>query len=585
MYFGKSFLDDLAERVDIVELVGRYVKLTKKGARYSGLCPFHSEKNPSFSVSPERQSCYCFSCNKGGDVISFVREMENLDFKDAVAFLCKEYHIPLPEDDGQQQSGLAARRQKIVEANTEAARWFRSQLYEPHGKEAVAYLQTRQLPQNIIDRFGLGYAPDSWDALTKALREKGFEDDILADAGLAGRNQQGGLYDFFRHKVIFPIIDSVGKVIAFGGRVLDDSKPKYVNTRETILFNKRNTLYGLNLAKRSKQGRMILAEGYMDVIALHMAGFDCAVATLGTALNEAQARMLGKYSKNVIIAYDYDTPGRNAAKRAIEILKPFEYAIKVVRIPDGKDPDDFIKKRGADAFEALLSGSEQDMEYRLFDLFEDYSMEDNSQRIAFLTEASLMLAGLRSAIEREVYAERVATLANVSKETVLLEVAKEQKKKQKQEQARAHREELRPAQPSKEKNRGIRYKNPACAIAEEGLINLLFSDPSLLSETGGLGEADFSVEHFGKIFALLKETVQQGEKLHMTLFGQILTPEEQANLAKILAKSPSVLHEKQAVADYLHTMRKEGLAKKSMDDEDALLEKIKLYKDRLGYGG
>ena len=356
-----AFKDELVARSDIVDVVSDYVTLTPKGGSFWGLCPFHGEKTPSFHVLPDRQLYHCFGCGKGGGVISFVMDVENLPYIDAVRLLAKRAGMEVPEDGMDQ--GRQRQRSRLLALNKEAARFFHSQLHSPVGQGGLQYLQNRGLSRGTMTRFGLGFAPDSWDSLIRAMAQKGFEKRDLLDAGLAVSNKKGGIYDRFRGRVMFPIIDLRGDVIGFGGRVLGDGTPKYLNSPDTPVFNKSRNLFALNLAKNTKQGRLLLTEGYMDTISLHQAGFDCAVASLGTSLTADHAKLLSRFTKEVILCYDGDTAGVQAANRAIPMLEKTGLKVRVLRITGAKDPDEFIKTFGREAFARLLDRSENYVAY------------------------------------------------------------------------------------------------------------------------------------------------------------------------------------------------------------------------------
>ena len=426
MAFPESFLQELAERNDIVDVVSSYVRLTKKsGSNLFGLCPFHSEKTPSFSVSPDKQIYHCFGCGKGGSVISFIMEIENLSFPEAVAFLANRAGMQLPE---QSDNSGAKKRQRLLALNRDAARFFHAQLKTPAGQPARDYLARRQLTAQTVTRFGLGFAPDTWDSLVRAMKALGYSEQELFDGGLVRHGRSGGVYDTFRNRLMFPVIDVRGNVIGFSGRILGDGEPKYMNSPETIVFSKSHNLFALNLAKKSKCGYIILAEGNIDVASLHQAGFDSAVASLGTSLTPEQARLISRYKSEVIIAYDNDGAGIKAAQRAIGILEKLDLKVKVLRMSGAKDPDEFIKLKGADAFRNLLEGSEDQVDYRLHAVTAKYDLSADEQKVEFLKEATELVARLPGAVERQVYAMRVASLSGVAADAVTAEVERRRKR-------------------------------------------------------------------------------------------------------------------------------------------------------------
>ena len=478
MAFPQRFLDELIDRTDIVDVVSSYVTLSKKGGNYFGLCPFHNEKTGSFSVAPDKQIYYCFGCHHGGGVIHFIMEIENLDFPDAVRFLAKRANMEVPEDNAGLEESRC--RQRVLAVNRDAARWFYQNLSRPEGAAVAAYMERRKISRKTAMDFGLGASLDSWDALLTAMQEKGYTKADLLAAGLVVANQKGRTYDKFRNRLMFPVIDVKGDVVAFGGRVLDKSEPKYMNTTETIVYSKRRNLYGINLAKKTKRPNFILCEGNIDVITLHQAGFDNAVASMGTALTTEQTKILSRYTKELVFCFDNDTAGQLATQKNIELLKDSEFTVRILQLPrrlvDGEyikqDVDDFIKFQGADAFEALLSGSANQMDYRMEAVAAKYDLSDPEQKIAYGGEISALIASLSNAVEREVYAGRAAETAGISRTAMLTEVERARKKKRGQERRTLQRENLNTAALRQPKDRTIRYDDLRSAMAEEGIIRL-----------------------------------------------------------------------------------------------------------------
>ncbi|MBQ3259296.1 MAG: DNA primase, partial [Clostridia bacterium] len=355
-----SFIQELIAKNDIESVVSSYVSLKRRGRNLVGLCPFHGEKTPSFNLYPETASFYCFGCGAGGDVITFIKRIENLSYIDAVKFLADRVGMTMPEHTFDDTA--AKQRVRILEANREAARIYHKCLYSEQGKMALDYYHSRGYTDATIRHFGLGYAPDSFWFLRDELRKKGFHDEELRVAWLCGRSQKGSIYDLFRNRVMIPIIDVRGNVIAFGGRVLDDSKPKYLNSGDTLVFKKTNNLFALNFAKQGKTDNLILCEGYMDVIALHQAGFTNAVAALGTSFTMEHARLLARYTDEVVLVFDADAAGQKGAQRAIGMLREIGMRVRLITVPDGKDPDEFIKRNGAERFKLLLDRAANDVE-------------------------------------------------------------------------------------------------------------------------------------------------------------------------------------------------------------------------------
>ena len=406
MAIPEKFITELTDRSDIVDVVSGYVRLTKRsGANLFGLCPFHSEKTPSFSVNRDKQIYHCFGCGKGGGVISFIMEIENLSYPEAIAFLARRAGMQMPEET---DSAESRKRARMFALNRDAARFFYAQLSEPAGEAARAYIRQRGISGAMVKNFGLGAAPDSWEALRRAMREKGYTDQELFDAGLVKRGKSGGFYDAFRNRLMFPVIDVQGRVIGFSGRILGGEGAKYINSPDTLVYDKGRNLFALNLAKKSKSGYIILSEGNIDVVSLHQAGFDSAVASLGTALTNEQARLISRYTNEVIIAYDSDGAGLKASQKAIGIFEKLDVKVRILRMSGAKDPDEFIKLKGAEAFRRLIEDSENQLDYQLGRIRSKYDLTVDEQKVDFVREAGELLAKIPDGVRREVYAQRVA---------------------------------------------------------------------------------------------------------------------------------------------------------------------------------
>lgn len=584
MPIPERFLDELIARTDIVDLVGEYVRLTKKGRNYWGLCPFHSEKTPSFSVSPDKQIFKCFGCGKGGGAINFIMELDSLPFRDAVGVLAKRVNLEVP-DTGGFSAGMKERREKLLTINKAAARVFHKWLYAPEGAAGLAYLQRRGLSRGTLTRFGLGFAPDRWDGLLTALAEQGWDKADLLDAGLAVSNKDGRIYDRFRNRVMFPIIDIRGDVIGFGGRVMDDSTPKYLNSPDTPVYNKSRNVFALNIAKKSRAGRVILTEGYMDTISLHQAGFDSAVASLGTSLTAEHAQLLARYFKDAVIAYDGDGAGVSAAQRAIPLLERAGLNVKVLRVKGAKDPDEFIKKYGPEAFARLLDKSENHIDYRLEQLRGRYDLSDDSQRVEFLREATGVIASLHSAVEREIYGGHAAQMAGISAEAMAQEVKKELRRRIQKEKKQQERRDLSPAIQLQPKARGMRYDNIRSARAEEGLLRLLILDESLFPAQPPLREEQFSSPLLGRAFTLLWQAREDGRAVTPAVLSEALTPEEMSHISAVCQQPESPQHARQALADYIRIVQEESDKRAGRQAADPLLAATEKYKDKKGTGG
>ena len=590
MAFPQSFLDELMARNDIVDVVGGYVTLISKGGSYWGCCPFHNEKTPSFHVLPDKQFYHCFGCKKGGGVINFIMDMENLSYPDAVRFLAKRANIPVPED---QRDGTDKLRRRILELNREAARFYYDLLQKPEGAAVQAYLDKRQIRRPIAVRFGMGAAPDSWDTLLREMTARGYTKAELISAGLAVQSKNGHIYDKFRNRLILPVIDVRGDVVGFGSRVLDKSEPKYMNTPETIAYSKRRVLYGLNLAKKTKRPNIILCEGNLDVVTLHQAGFDNAVASMGTALTQEQTRLLGRYTKELVLCYDNDNAGQLATQRALELLNNSEFSVKVLRLPnrmaDGKpakqDADDFIKNYGPDAFERLLNGSENGMEFRMAQIAGKYDLTDDRQRIAYAGEISLELAALENAVEREVYTVRAAEAAGLSADAMRMEVKRAFRKKAAADRKKQERRELNPSAVLQPQERGIRYENLRSALAEEGVIRLLMQDESLFPREAPLTQEDFSSPLLGRIFARLWQDRQAGHTVGLAQLSPLLTGQEMSHLTTIMQKPESTANAAKALQDYVTLIRQERKKRDGNSGSDPLADASNTFKETKGYGG
>ncbi|MCX8130219.1 MAG: DNA primase [Clostridia bacterium] len=427
--YPEEIIEEVRLNNDIVDVVSEYVRLERKGKDFFGLCPFHKEKTPSFSVVSTKQIFYCFGCGKGGNVINFVMNAENLDFIEAVKHLADRAHIQLPEGESSEEIERARIKQEILKINTEAARFFFNNLNNSAGENARQYLKRRKISEHTIRRFGLGYSLEDWDSLYKYLVEKGFDISQIKQSGLILSNKNGGYCDRFRGRVIFPIFDIRGNVIGFGGRVLDSSLPKYMNSPETLVYNKGRNLYALNIAKNSGEKRLVIVEGYMDVISLHQSGIINSVASLGTALTESQGRILKKYAEEVIISYDADTAGQAATLRGLELLSDIGCNVKVLIIPQGKDPDEFISKNGPEEFKKLIDKALSLVEYKIRILKNQINTESIEGTITFLNKVAELLSKVDNLVEREMYLKKISKDYNVSEESLRAEIYKRVKPK------------------------------------------------------------------------------------------------------------------------------------------------------------
>ncbi len=509
MALPESFLQELIAKNDIESVVSGYVSLKRRGRNLIGLCPFHGEKTASFNLYPETSSFYCFGCQAGGDVITFIKRIENLDYMDAVRFLADRSGMKLPEYT-KENDASSRLRMRILEANREAARLFHQALYSPEGKVALDYFHRRGYTDATIKHFGLGFAPPGWDFLLKGLGAKGFHREELIAAFLAAKGRNGGAYDIFRNRVIIPIIDIRGNVVGFGGRVLDDTKPKYINTENTLAYVKSRNLFALNFAKNA--GRELnLCEGYMDVIAMHQAGFTNTVAALGTAFPDEQIQLIARYADRINLIFDADGAGQKATRKAIDNLRKTGLDVRVVTIPDGKDPDEYIKNNGAEAFKLLLERSANAVEYRLLEIGRANDIHTPNGKVGYMKEAVGVLARLDSPVERDVYAGRLSTLLGVSKDAILQEIQNHRRRQQKAAERqqlttilRQETKELRKVNPQAD-------KFPRATAAEESLLGTLILHPDFISQAQKELSPDMFLTDFNReLYSRLLERHSQG---------------------------------------------------------------------------
>lgn len=580
MPIPQSFLDELTARCPIEEVVADYVPLSPKGGNLWGLCPFHSEKTPSFSVSPDKHIFHCFGCGKGGGVVRFVMEMENLSFPEAVRKLAARAGLEMPEEDREAQA-RRAHRQRLLELNRQAARFYYETLRSPLGEPMLRYAQEkRRLTPAYIKRFGLGAAPDGWDHVIRAMTALGYEKGELLEAGLAVANKTGGIYDKFRNRLMLPVIDSSGDILGFTSRVMDTSEPKYLNTPETALFKKRSILYGINFAKLTKRGFLLLVEGNLDVITLHQAGIDNAVATMGTALTSDHARLMGRYTHDLVLCYDNDNAGVEATQRAMTVLRDTDFNVRVLqlprrRTPEGElvkqDPDDFIKYQGGPAFERLLAGSEDQTAYRLEAVASKHDLTKDEEKVAYFKDAVPVLASLNSPVEREIYAGRVAARVDISKDSVLHEVEQYRKRPAQKTRRKEERAALTPAAGLQPKDRDLRYENVRSARAEEGIVGFLFLDPTLIRLCGELSPEDFSAPVWAKIYGLIRRRLEEGGGLDPACLDGDLSGPEASLLAKLLQAPRSLSGAEQAMSDYIEIIR-ESASQRADAESDPLAQ-------------
>ena len=528
----KEVIEEVVSRTDIVQLISGYVTLRRAGSNMVGLCPFHSERTPSFTVFPGSNSFFCFGCSAGGDAITFVRRAENLDYPDAVEFLAKRVGVTVIDTDVHETRSRFDRK-RLLEMNREAAHFFHSSLFAdtPDAAEAREYLMgKRALSSATVKHFGLGYAPPDYYALTPHLLSLGYTEDELLAAALSRKSEKNGkLYDYFRGRVMFPIIDVQGNVIAFGGRVLDDSKPKYLNTSDTPVFKKHRNLFALNFARGECSERLILCEGYMDVIALHAAGFPQAVATLGTAITPDQARIMSRYSKKVVISYDMDQAGRLAADKATKLLEEVGVEVTLLKLPGGKDPDEFIRNSGPDAFQKVLEGSQSKFDYTLDRTLSKYDLSDPQQKIQALAELRASIAGFASSSEREVYIGVVADKFSIPAKSLREDVDRliaRQRREFKKKEGDALRQSITGFQ---DRINPEFSRTPGVARTEETVLGLLLLDPNYRAlihrDEPILTENDFLTEFSRRVFCAIRDRIGDGE-WEISALNEDFSPEE-----------------------------------------------------------
>lgn len=595
MAFPAAFLDNLTARSDIVDIVGAYVTLTRRGGDYWGCCPFHHEKTPSFHVVPDKQMYYCFGCKKGGGVINFVMDIENLPYPDAIRFLAKRAGLEVPEDN--QSADESRRRARLLRLNRDAALFYHRLLKSaPEGQAVRDYLQRRQILWKTAVRFGMGASPDSWDALLNAMTRQGYRKSELLEAGLIVKNRKGGFYDKFRNRLMLPVVDIRGDVVAFGSRVLDKSEPKYMNSPDTPVYSKRRLLYGMNLAKNTKRENFLLCEGNLDVVTLHQAGIDNAVASMGTALTPEQAQLVNRFrKKELVFCYDNDNAGEIASQRALELLRTAGFTIRVLQLPRRRDengqyvkqdPDDFIKFQGVDAFERLLNNSERAADYRMSQIAAKYDLKTDEGRLQYSQEASAYIVSIDNAVERDIYTRRAAEAAGVAETAMRELVQRSAKASYARERKQELNKELNPAtrivQPQ---NRDLRYDNVRSAQAEAGLIRLLMMDDSLFPEPFPLTPQDFSSPVLRKAFFTLWDAKRDGYAPSLALLSDALTPEEMSVVTAEYSKPQSAENAVKALSDYIGVIREESGRRSQDAQEDALTKLTRKYQKQKNKGG
>lgn len=567
MALSDSFLQELKMKTDIEDVISTYVTLKRRGATLVGLCPFHNEKTPSFTVYPATQSFYCFGCGAGGDAITFLKKIENLDYLDAVKTLAQRAGLQMPQEGF--DDSLSKRRRRILEMNREAARFYHSVLLSPEGKVGYDYYIGRALSAATINHFGLGFAPNQWDALLKHMRAKGYQPAELVDAGLARKGQKG-YYDNFRNRVMTPIIDVRGNVIAFGGRVLDDSKPKYINTGDTLVYKKTNELFALNFAKDSKEDALILCEGYMDVIAMHQAGFTNAVAGCGTALTTEQVRLISRYAKEVILTYDADEAGQKALQKAMTLFDQTDVKVRIPALVGGKDPDEIIRTYGRDKFKGMLEGASNETEFRLLALRRQYNLATTQGKIDFIGGALQILATLPP-VEQDLYVSRLSEELGVERQNMKVQLQdlmrRQGNRREKREFKRIVQENMRKtARETMATDASLRKLR-----AEERLISLLLRYPDCSRLCKDFDPQWLTPGFAQRVFTLILQRLENGDGTELMDLRDRLTDDEMGRLSGIIARGGESADAKQEFSDCLQTIRAEQQKKQEsaaeLDDQ------------------
>lgn len=567
MALSDSFLQELKMKTDIEDVISTYVTLKRRGATLVGLCPFHNEKTPSFTVYPATQSFYCFGCGAGGDAITFLKKIENLDYLDAVKTLAQRAGLQMPQEGF--DDSLSKRRRRILEMNREAARFYHSVLLSPEGKVGYDYYIGRALSAATINHFGLGFAPNRWDALLRHMRAKGYQPAELVDAGLARKGQKG-YYDNFRNRVMTPIIDVRGNVIAFGGRVLDDSKPKYINTGDTLVYKKTNELFALNFAKDSKEDALILCEGYMDVIAMHQAGFTNAVAGCGTALTTEQVRLISRYAKEVILTYDADEAGQKALQKAMTLFDQTDVKVRIPALVGGKDPDEIIRTYGRDKFKGMLEGASNETEFRLLALRRQYNLATTQGKIDFIGGALQILATLPP-VEQDLYVSRLSEELGVERQNMKVQlqdlVRRQGNRREKREFKRIVQEDMRKtARETMATDASLRKLR-----AEDRLISLLLRYPDCSRMCKDFDPQWLTPGFAQRVFTLILQRLENGDGTELMDLRDRLTDDEMGRLSGIIARGGESADAKQEFSDCLQTIRAEQQKKQEsaagLDDQ------------------
>ena len=573
MAIPEDVIREIKYRNDIETAISQYVNLKRRGKNLVGLCPFHSEKTPSFTVYPESASFYCFGCGAGGDVFTFTGLIENLDYIESVKLLAERSGVTLPQDG--YDDSMQRLKNTIYDINRETARFFHSYLMSPDGKWALEYLLGRGLSLSTIKRFGLGAAPDSWDSLINHLKSKGFSVNDMYTANVVGKSQKGSFYDRFRKRIMFPIINIRGNVVAFSGRAMpgdDKAGGKYVNTSDTPVYKKSENLFGINYAKNNCSERVILVEGNMDVISLHQAGFNYAVAPLGTAFTSEQVNLLARYTKEIVLMLDADAAGEKAIKRATQLLENTGLEVKVVVIPDGKDPDEFIKKNGPERFRALLEGAVSDIEYKLLMAADGINLESDDGRLRYLSAAAEVIATDDDVMTRDIYIGRLCEKYGVSRTALTAKVDELRRKNYKIRQKKEISEIIRPKF-TKDDINPERRRSPKATSAEETLIAVLLQHPDFYDEVKAKLPPEKMVTALNRrIYEIISATIESGRSLDISVFSEKLLPAEIGYLVSLQNSDKAGKNAKTVLKDCIEVILEEDIILNNSDSNNASLE-------------
>lgn len=564
-----SFLQELRLKTDVVDLISSYVSLKKRGNTYVGLCPFHNEKTPSFTVYENTQSFYCFGCGAGGDSVSFMRKIENLDYIDAVKVLAQRAGMQMP-DEGYDDS-LSKKRRTILQINRETARFYHNYMMSEQGKVGLQYFLNRGLSQKTIRHFGLGYAPNKWDELFKHLKSKGYDVSDILTAGVVRKGEKG-YYDYFRNRVMTPIIDVRGNFIAFGGRVLDDSKPKYINTSDTLVYKKTNEVFGLNYAKDSGKDSLILCEGYMDVIAMHQAGFTNAVAGCGTALTNEQVRLLSRYAKEIILVYDNDEPGQKALNKAISLFDQVDVKISIPTLSGGKDPDEIIKNLGRARFADMLENSSNEVEFAIMKSRRGFNLQTTQGKSQFASEAVKILANA-TPIERDLYLSRLADELGIEKRALQAQLAEYSSRMAKGQKKREYNKIIDDDLRRTRKESFEADTSTVSLKAQARVIGLLMTYPDCYLLCKDLSSEEFTAGFYRKAYEAVTQRIRDNLSLELIMFNEGFTDDEMSKFTQLISVSQNSSNPKKEFTDCINVIDNEYKKQNSkstseMNDDD-----------------